>query len=791
LDITWKKCIFCEFKLRKVGLMLVFLFITAGLFAQSVYVNYAEALQKSLYFYDANKCNLQTQSRLEWRGPCHMLDYEMPLNEESTNMSVSFISANMSAIDPDGDGTMDLSGGYHDAGDHVKFGLPQGYSASTLGWGLNEFKQSFIDIGAYDHMLDILRYFTDYFLRATFKDSSGNVVAFCYQVGDGAADHVCWCPPELWYELSTTTLRPCWLATSEEPASDQCGEAAASLAIMYLNYQDIDQAYATECLETAQALYEFGKANRGLGFSGGFYGSGYDHDELSWAATWLYASTGDTSYIDDIMSQDSSGAYTGYISRIVATPENDWQNAWVHCWDAVWGGVWTKLATLFPEDELYDYYSRWNIEYWSGGQIPHETTSDSNYLDYTPGGYGMINTWGSARYNTAAQLCGLVYAKHKNRTDIAEWASGQMTYIMGDNPLSRSYIVGYGDNHAEHPHHRAAHGSLTNDMNDPPNHKHILWGALVGGPDGSDNHEDITTDYSYNEVAIDYNAAFVGACAGLYDFFGRDAGHQPVANFPPLETGVREYFMEAKIENENKEGIELKFNIHIEPCHPPRLESGIEARYYFDIDEILDVGGDISLIKTQVYYDEQGMLHGGPDVVIGAPVSVDAANGEYYIPIDWGTAEMVGERELQFVIQISQDYSGGENPIWNGDNDYSHRGLGSEYAETIYIPIYHNGTLVYGQPAGGDDPTPTPDSTATPTTTPAPTEPGCAYANGDANGDGSIDIVDALLVAQHYVGLDPTNFQSCAADANNDGTIDIVDALLIAQCYVGLISCDF
>jgi hypothetical protein len=59
---------------------------------------------------------------------------------------------------------------------------------------------------------------------------------------------------------------------------------------------------------------------------------------------------------------------------------------------------------------------------------------------------------------------------------------------------------------------------------------------------------------------------------------------------------------------------------------------------------------------------------------------------------------------------------------------------------------------------------------------------------GDTNGDGSIDIVDALLIAQYYVGLNPNNFNDSQADTNCDGTIDIVDALLAAQFYVGLIA---
>jgi len=58
---------------------------------------------------------------------------------------------------------------------------------------------------------------------------------------------------------------------------------------------------------------------------------------------------------------------------------------------------------------------------------------------------------------------------------------------------------------------------------------------------------------------------------------------------------------------------------------------------------------------------------------------------------------------------------------------------------------------------------------------------------GDVNGSGSVDIVDALLIAQYYVGLNPTNFNRAAADVNCRTSVDIVDALLVAQFYVGLL----
>lgn len=57
---------------------------------------------------------------------------------------------------------------------------------------------------------------------------------------------------------------------------------------------------------------------------------------------------------------------------------------------------------------------------------------------------------------------------------------------------------------------------------------------------------------------------------------------------------------------------------------------------------------------------------------------------------------------------------------------------------------------------------------------------------GDVDLDLDIDIVDALLVAQYFVGLKPTGFYKFAADVNGSEVIDIVDALMIAQYYVGL-----
>ncbi|QUI25071.1 glycoside hydrolase family 9 protein [Vallitalea pronyensis] len=651
--------------------------------------NYAEALQKSIYFYDANKCGHGiTGGRLEWRGDCHVEDAAIPLDTTHTNLSQSFINAYRHVLDADGNGTMDLSGGYHDAGDHVRFGLPQGYAASTLGWGYYEFKEAFTKTNQDQHMLEVLKWFTDCFLRSTFVDESGNVIAYCYMVGEGNDDHSYWGPPEL--QLVSKYPRPADFATSETPASDQAAQASAALTLMYLNYKDIDPIYANECLDKGKALYTFARKHRGLGNGDGFYGSGYDEDELAWAAVWLYTVTGDLTYIRHIDAVDDQGNYTGYMSRIITNTSNTWQNIWVHCWDVVWGGVFTKLAGLFPDNSQFDYFSRWNLEYWTGGAVPHEDPTDTNYLYKTPHGYAMINTWGSARYNTAAQLCTLVYQKyHPEATDLTDWAKGQMDYLLGDNPMGYAYVVGFTDKHAQHPHHRAAHGSKTNSMLQPENHKHTLWGALVGGPDANDYHKDDITDYAYNEVAIDYNAAFVGALAGHYLLY--EQNDVPLSQFPILEPSVDEYYAEAKLEQDNNQRTQITITIHNETVHPPRLENDMACRYYFNIKELLDAGQTIDDVQFQIMYDEQSSL--GGETTCTGPIKADDG-GTYYMEFKWKDQQIYGDRDIHFALVAKQDAAWTTH--WDSSNDWSMTDVTSTPKKTAYIPVYVHGQLVYG-----------------------------------------------------------------------------------------------
>lgn len=62
------------------------------------------------------------------------------------------------------------------------------------------------------------------------------------------------------------------------------------------------------------------------------------------------------------------------------------------------------------------------------------------------------------------------------------------------------------------------------------------------------------------------------------------------------------------------------------------------------------------------------------------------------------------------------------------------------------------------------------------------------YLKGDANGDGTIDIADAVCIVNHVVGKATPSFVAKSADANADGVVDIADAVRIVNLVVGKIT---
>ena len=439
--------------------------------------NYAKGLQYSMYLYDANMCGTEVDSysAMDWRSNCHTDD--------------------ATATAPNGK-SVDLSGGYHDAGDHVKFGLPQAYSASVLGWSYYEFKDAYTQTGQANHMKTISTYFADYFKKCTVMEN-GKVTAFCYQVGEGNSDHNEWCSPE-----SQNIDRPTYWATSSNPATDIVSNTVGALAFHYKNFGD------TESLTYAKALYEFAKSNNKQVATDGaspFYTSDSYIDDLMWAAAALYTVTGDQSYVTDA-------------NQFL----NDTGDAYKFCsdWPLCWGNMWPIVNLIFGQLSS-GISSQWGSVNAQMMEQVEKTMTSFQSKTTLDGTYVCSDNWGGARYNTAMQLVGLAYDKINGTNKYGAWAKSQMDYLMGDNSKNLCYITGFSSNSVTNAHHRAASGLSTFPTeNAHINMGHTLIGALVGGPKQDGSFNDNISEYEYTEVALDYNAGFVGALAGLYLKYG-------------------------------------------------------------------------------------------------------------------------------------------------------------------------------------------------------------------------------------------------------------------------------
>lgn len=59
----------------------------------------------------------------------------------------------------------DLSGGYYDAGDAIKFNYPMAFSMTMLSWSVIEYSAKYEAAGELNHVKDIIKWGTDYFLK--------------------------------------------------------------------------------------------------------------------------------------------------------------------------------------------------------------------------------------------------------------------------------------------------------------------------------------------------------------------------------------------------------------------------------------------------------------------------------------------------------------------------------------------------------------------------------------------------------------------------------------------------
>ncbi|WP_010248966.1 glycoside hydrolase family 9 protein [Acetivibrio cellulolyticus] len=697
--------------------------------AGEAYYNYGEAMQKAILFYKANRLGDLPD------------DYILPYRSDA-------------AMNDGKDVGLDLTGGWADAGDGIKFTHPMSYAAGQLGWAVYEYRDAFKKSGQLDDILDEIKWATDFFIKA---HPSPDVLY--YMCGYNDSDHSVWVAHEM---LDYMTDRKSFVLDSSTPGSDVAGQTAACLAIASLIFEETDPEYAATCLKHAEEIFAFGDKYRGKNPLNVLYPSGGYIDDLAWGATWLYIKTGDSSYLDKAKE---------------ILPATKLGGGHTHCWDDVSYGAGIKIAQL-THDDAYEAMVEKNLDFWqpSGG------------ITYTPGGLAWLSPWGSLRYASTAAFLAFVWSDDETvgtpskKAAYRAFAERQINYALGDNPRGGSYEVGFGENAPVHPHHRTAHGSWTSQLTSPTFHRHILYGALVGGPSSDDSWKDDIKDYTLNEVATDYNAGFVGSLAKMYDMYGGD----PLENWPQPEDfrdpqdNITEYFCRGWIIYEGYGNLRLMFQLNNRSSWPPTMKDKLSVRYYMDLSELFEAGKGLDDVQITLEESQGAKL-------IGLKQYKDNI---YYFTVDFsGTQIMPAEWEMcEKDATVSIKYK--DSNIGSSKNDWSYQTLSgppdydalSFKGLTPYIPVYDNGVLLWGEEPLSGTITPTPSVTPTPT----PTNLGITY--GDLNEDGKINSIDFALLRCELLGIAHAKINLSAADVNVDGKVNSLDFAVLRKYLLGMVA---
>lgn len=383
---------------------------------------------------------------------------------------------------------LDVTGGWHDAGDYGRYITPAAKAVIDLLLSYEAFPESFTDsIGIPESgngipdALDEVKYELDFMFK--MQDS----------VSGGVYHKV---TPEAFAEIvmPDETFDPSIICPISAVAT---GDFAAVMAKASTIYSDFDQEYADKCLEAAQYAWQWLENNPDEhGFENpeeiqtGEYKDYTSKDERMWAAAELYSATGDQVYHDFVKSSEIR---TGM----------GWKKVGMY-------GMFAYLS--LPEDmrdtELYEVIKSTLLE-----------ETELLYLNTKEDMYGLTLTkddyvWGSNMNVANNAMLLLIAHEYSGNDEYIDIAFEHLNYLLGKNALARSYITGYGENAAAHPHHRMTEsvgkafdglviGGPNKNLQDP------YAQTLLAGRAPAKCYADSEQSFSTNEITIYWNSPVV------------------------------------------------------------------------------------------------------------------------------------------------------------------------------------------------------------------------------------------------------------------------------------------
>jgi len=428
--------------------------------------------------------------------------------------------------------TLDVTGGWYDAGDQGKYvvngglttwlllnayerALLLGIQSDSLADGANDIPES--GNGVPD-ILDEARWELEFLISMRVPDGQPLAGLVHHKMHDQDWTPLATAPHE---DPQPRVLRPPSTAATLNLAA-----VAAQAARLWTRF---DPTFSQRCLDVAEASWRAARQhptrlapdsdNRG----GGAYGDDEVGDEWYWAAAELFLSTGRDEYREHLRTS----AFDGAIAPELIVQGRATSSALTWSRVAALGQISLALVGTSAKGRLTkDAPQRYRAQLRSVADALLATLAHEGYRLPMQGAY----PWGS----NADVLGNMVLlgsaADGEGGERFAPGVVAGMDYLLGRNAMGQSYVTGYGTRPLLHPHHRfwaqqanprypppppgAVSGGPNTELQDP-----YVRTRLQGCPPQKCFADNIAA-YSVNEIAINWNAALAWSAIWL------DAGAQ-------------------------------------------------------------------------------------------------------------------------------------------------------------------------------------------------------------------------------------------------------------------------
>ncbi|MBQ8959756.1 MAG: glycoside hydrolase family 9 protein [Ruminococcus sp.] len=437
---------------------------------------YSSLLYDALNYFYQNRSGIEIESQLITSGDADALARAAGHPKDMAEIQQTWGYSGSS-------GTIDVTGGWYDAGDHGKYVVNGGFSLwmlqnqyeTALKYGFEDkFADGTMNIpeneNGFPDLLDEARWEMEWMFSMIVDNGEYKDMLY-HKAHD-----------EKWTALGIAPADDDMKRIVKPPTTAATLNFAACAAQASRLWKDLDEDFAQKCLDAAEDAYAAAKKHPDMyapldeSVGGGAYGDDDVEDEFCWAATELFITTGDEDYYDEITENEfflSMPEKLGGGESVDTAGSFDWGNT---------GGLGTLSAALngdqfdkgdteiITENICAAADGYLELEESQGYGLPYAAST----LSYNDSDKGYL--WGS---NSFVADNSVVMAYAYLLTDEEEYldgAIGGMDYLLGRNAMDYSYVTGYGSHATEFPHHRFWSNQIDDTFPKAP------CGVLSGGP---------------------------------------------------------------------------------------------------------------------------------------------------------------------------------------------------------------------------------------------------------------------------------------------------------------------